>query len=397
MPRKFLVIITALLSMSGWLSPAIADEVSVRADNPGTYTVVKGDTLWDISGTFLNHPWQWPDIWQANPQIENPHLIYPGDKVYLTYKDGRPILNLARGGFGAGRNIKLSPSVREYPHDDAIAPIPLDAIRPFLSRPQVMTLDEIETSGYVVSSQDLHLATGAGNRIYIRNLSNPATSKYSVFRTGGEYRDGTTNELLGHEVVHIADIVVERGGDPATARVVHSSKEILSGDRVMPQQEDEYPDFIPHAPNNGVDGRIISVIDGVSQIGQYNVVVLDRGTGDGLMPGHVLAIYQAGVVVEDELATAIAAQKRYDEIQRAPEEATGVMQIAYSARANLMAAKRSLDEFLNEPKGGWPEKVTLPDERAGELMVFRSFDKVSYALVMNTQRPVHVLDKVKNP
>ncbi len=393
MPIKIIVLVVSLT----WLCPAIGDDVSINPDNPGNYTVVTGDTLWDISGRFLTYPWQWPDIWQVNPQIENPHLIYPGDQVSLTYKDGRPILNLSRGGLYGGRRVKLSPSIRESRHDGAIAPIPLDAIRPFLSRPQVMELADIEKTGYVVSSQDLHLANGAGNRIYIRNLGDLTTDKYSVFRAGGEYRDGITNELLGHEALHIGDVIIERAGDPATARVVYSSKEILTGDRLMPQQEDEYPDFIPRAPDAGVDGSIISVIDGVSQIGQYNVVVLDRGTGDGVLPGHVLAIYQAGAEIEDERASAIKAQEKYDAIQRAPQESTGLAHVGDSIVANFMAAKNSLDEFLDEPKGGRPEIVTLPDERAGELMVFRSFDNVSYALVMNTQRAIHLLDKVKNP
>ncbi|MFP6682027.1 MAG: LysM peptidoglycan-binding domain-containing protein, partial [Gammaproteobacteria bacterium] len=355
------------------------------------------DTLWGISGHFLTYPWQWPDIWQVNPQIENPHLIYPGDRVSLTYKEGRPMLNLSRAGIYGGRRVRLSPSIRESRHDSAITPIPLDAIRPFLSRPQVMELADIEKTGYVVSSRDQHLANGAGNRIYIRNLDELSTDKYSVFRTGGEYRDGITNELLGHEALHIGDVIIERAGDPATARVVYSSKEILTGDRLMPQQEDEYPDFIPRAPDAGVEGSIISVIDGVSQIGQYNVVVLDRGSGDGVLPGHVLAIYQAGAEVEDERASAIRAQEKYDAIQQAPRESTGLAHVGDSIVANFMVAKNSLDEFLDESKGGRPELVTLPDERAGELMVFRSFDNVSYALVMNTQRAIHLLDKVKNP
>lgn len=293
--------------------------------------------------------------------------------------------------------MKLSPSVREYRHDDAIAPIPLYAIRPFLSRPQVMQLADIERAAYVVASQDLHLANGPGNRIYVRNLTDLSTDKYSVFRIGGEYRDGESDAPLGHEALHIGDVVVERAGDPATARIVRSTKEILTGDRLMPQQADEYPDFIPRAPDGGVEGSIISVVDGVSQIGQYQVVVLDRGATDGVLPGHVLAIYQKGVTVKDELASAIAAQERYDAIQRAPFESTRIANVRDNVVANLMAAKNSVDEFLNEKKGGRPELVTLPEERAGEIMVFRSFDNVSYALVMNTQRAVHVADKVKNP
>jgi hypothetical protein len=393
MPIKVMVLLVATI----WLSPAVGEEVSINPSNPGNYTVVKGDTLWDISGRFLTYPWQWPDIWQVNPQIDNPHLIYPGDQVYLTYKDGRPILNLSRGGMYGGRRVKLSPSVREYAHDDRIAPLPLDAIAPFLSRPQVMALSDIERTGYVISSQDLHLLNGSGNRIYVRNLGDLSTDQYSVFRVGGEYRDGQTNELLGHEALHIGDVVIETDGDPATARIVRSTKEILAGDRLMPQQSDEYPDFIPHAPDAGVEGTIISVIDGFSQIGQYQVVVLDRGIGQGVAPGHVLAIYQAGIVIKDELASSIEAMERYDSIQRAPAETTGLKHVGAVIVANAAAAKNSIDEFLNEAKGGRASLVTLPEERAGELMVFRAFENVSYALVMNTQRPVHVTDKVKNP
>lgn len=380
-----------------WLCPAIGDEVVINPTNPGNYTVVEGDTLWDISGRFLTYPWQWPDIWQANSQIADPHLIYPGDEIYLTYKDGRPILNLARGGMYGGRRFKLSPSVRSYAHDDAISPIPLDAIRPFLTRPSIMKLADLERSAYVVSSRDQHLANGPGDRVYVRNLTDLTTDKYSVFRQGAEYRDGDTNELLGHEALHIGDVIVELVGDPATARVVRATKEILTGDRLMPQIEDEYPDFVPRAPDTGIDGSIISVVDGFSQIGQYQVVVLDRGAENGVLPGHVLAIYQKGAVVDDELASAIVAQEKYDAIQRAPSESTGLRHVANSVVANVMAAKNSVDEFLNEPKGGRSSVVSLPDERAGELMVFRSFENVSYGLVMNTQRPVHVADRVKNP
>ena len=277
MPRKILTqTLGVLVACVLWLSPVLADDVQLNPNHPGTYTVVKGDTLWDIAGTFLNHPWQWPDIWQVNPQIENPHLIYPGDQVSLTYQDGKPILSLSRRGFG-GRNVKLSPSIRAYQHDNRIAPIPLDAIHQFLSRPQVLQDGDIDKLGYVVASQDSRITAGAGDKIYVRGIGEPVVSKYSVFRPGGEYRDGDTGELLGYEAMHIADVVIDKLGDPATAYVQRSNREILEGDRLIPQQVDEYPDFVPSAPNGDVTGNIISVIDGVSQIGQYQVVVLDRG------------------------------------------------------------------------------------------------------------------------
>ncbi|NNL99210.1 MAG: LysM peptidoglycan-binding domain-containing protein, partial [Gammaproteobacteria bacterium] len=161
-----------------------ADTVALQPDHPQQYVVKKGDTLWDISGRFLRYPWQWPDIWEVNPQIENPHLIYPGDQLSLTYRDGKPILSLARG-----RRVTLSPSVRAFSRDGAIAPIPLDAIQQFLTRPRVVAEGAMENAAYVVGSQDGHLVTGMGNRIYVRGLDNPQTNKYSVFRQGEVYRD----------------------------------------------------------------------------------------------------------------------------------------------------------------------------------------------------------------
>ena len=208
MPRKILnQTIAVLVASFIWLSPVLADSVQINPNNPGTYTVVKGDTLWDIAGTFLNHPWQWPDIWQVNPQIENPHLIYPGDQVSLTYRDGKPILSLSRRGMG-GRNVKLSPSIRSYPHDDRVTPIPLDAIHQFLSRPQVLQDGEVDKLAYVVAAQDRRVTAGAGDKIYVRGIGDSMASKYSVFRPGGEYRDGDTGELLGYEAMHIADVVI---------------------------------------------------------------------------------------------------------------------------------------------------------------------------------------------
>ena len=389
--------ILALVMALAWVSPTWGDNVQINPDHPGTYTVVRGDTLWDIAGTFLNHPWQWPDIWQVNPQIENPHLIYPGDQVSLTYRDGKPILSLSRRGLG-GRNVKLSPSIRSEMHDNRIAPIPLDAIHQFLSRPQVLQSDDVERLAYVVAAPDRRIASGAGDKIYVRGIGQPQTSKFSVFRPGGEYRDGDTGELLGYEAMHIADVVLDKLGDPATAYVQRSNREILEGDRLIPQQVDEYPDFVPSAPNSDVKGNIISVIDGVSQIGQYQVVVLDRGQQDGLAPGNVLAIYQKGDVVRDRTGTAVAAEKEWDDRLQAEQDNPTASGRALETFVNdLRAVKRSIDDFLNEPKGGRAVLIELPEERAGELMVFRTFDDVSYGLVMNTQRPVHIADRVRNP
>jgi hypothetical protein len=349
--KRFFGVLLALGLAAGL---SYAQNVQLNPNQPGTYTVVQGDTLWDIAARFLAEPWRWPEIWEGNSQIENPHLIYPGDVISLTYRDGRPVLGLSR-------NVKLSPTIRAYERDRAIPPIPLGAIQPFLSRPLIVTEDEIDAAPYVVASQDAHLVSGSGNRIYVRGIESSDTNRYSIFRKGVAYLDhDNDNALLGYEALHIGDAVFERFGDPATAQIIRSNREILLGDRLKPQTEDPYLEFVPHAPDQQVNGSIISVIDGVSQIGQYHVVVLNLGTEAGIVPGHVLGIFQAGAEVADTVAAAGNAGNKKMLRDRSPT-------------------------------------VALPEERAGELMVFRSFEKVSYGLVMSTQRPAHVFDRVKNP
>ncbi len=391
MSRKFGFLVGLLLV----LSPAVADEVLIKPDNPGVYTVVRGDTLWDIAGRFLERPWQWPDIWQANPQIDNPHLIYPGDRIALTYKDGRPILGLA----GHDRNVKLTTSVREIPHREAIRAIPLDVVAPFLSRPRVVAAGELDRAAYIVGSQDEHLTFGSGHRVYARGLDEPQTNKFSVYRAGPAYRDPETGEVLGYEAEHLGDARVEKFGDPATLVVTNSFKEMRKGDRLVPQDEFELPEFVPHAPGGAVDGRIISVMNGVSQIAQHQVVVLNRGAEDGLQPGHVLAIFQKGEVIEDVIGSDIEARKRAEERERvAREHPNPVTRMLQTAINDVRAADRAMRDFVGTPiEGSGGVKVQLPEERAGELMVFRTFDRVSYGLVMNMQRAIHLNDRVGNP
>lgn len=327
-----------------WSWAVVAEGVALRPGHPQTYVVKQGDTLWGIAGAFLSEPWQWQSLWRANPRIRNPHLIYPGDVLNLTYVGGRPYLTVSRGrNVNRGRNVKLSPSARSTPHDQAIPPIPLDAIRPFLSRPRVMSRRELALAPYVISSQDQHLMAGAGDRIYLRGITDTANTRYTVLRQGQVYRDG--GAILGYEALQVADAVIERFGDPATAYVTQSNREVLAGDRLLPVEHTVYPQFVPHAPERPIDGRIISVVGGVSQIGRHQVVVLNRGAEHGLEPGHVLAIYQSGQYVRDTAA----------------------------------------------------QFVELPTERVGDLMVFRPFDRISYALVMHTERPAHVYDAVRDP
>lgn len=323
-----------------------ADTVALNPNHPDRYVVVKGDTLWDISARFLRDPWLWPEVWYVNPQIENPHLIYPGDVISLVYVDGQPQLRLQRGQ----RTIKLSPQVRREPLERAIPTIPVDAIKQFLTRPLVVEKDELANAPYIVESADEHLITGAGDRVYVRGIDGEAYRSYNVVRPGEPYVDPDTGEVLGYEALFLADAQVQRFGDPATLKVVRSEREAGIGDRLVPVIDEEiHTTFYPRAPEGDIDGRIISVVDGVSQIGQYAVVTINRGKREGLEPGHVLRIWQAGETIVDQV----------------------------SGKKN--------------------DKVTLPDEDAGLLLVFRSFDKVSFGLVMEATRPIHVLDKVTKP
>jgi hypothetical protein len=322
---------------------AMASEL-LRADHPDRYTVVRGDTLWDISGRFLRSPWLWPEIWHVNPQIANPHLIYPGDVLELVYIDGRPRLQLRRG------TVKLSPTVRSTPWDGAIPTIPVDAIAPFLTRPYVIGKDELETAPYVVDFADEHILGGAGQRAYVRSIDSDEHLKFEIVRAGGPYMDGETGEILGYEARYIGSAKLQRTGDPATIFLNATELESVIGDRLLAAGEDRATaNFTPHAPPMPIEGTIISVFNGVSQIGTHNVVVIDRGEADGLKPGTVLRIDQRGETIRDVVSK------------------------------NLR------------------ETVRLPDEQAGLLMVFRTFERVSFGLVMHATRAMHIDDKVRNP
>ncbi|MCC6202085.1 MAG: LysM peptidoglycan-binding domain-containing protein [Gammaproteobacteria bacterium] len=348
-----------LLALHMAAATAADQPVAVNPNHPDSYVVVPGDTLWDISGRFLAHPWQWPDIWEVNPQIKDPHWIYPGDVITLSYRNGRPVLGLSRG-----RDVKLSPSIRSYGREQAIPPIPLDAIRQFLTQPLVVTEDELRAAPYVVAHEEERLIAGAANRTYIRGLAAPQSNRYSLYRQGIAYRDPDHgNEVIGFEALHVGDISLESFGDPAVAVIIRSSREVLAGDRLLPHEAEEFLEFVPRPPQGPVDGAIIAVVDGVTQIGQYHVVVLNLGMRDNVGPGTVLAIYQSGRVVRDLVGNQIA---------QASSDGSKAIDVTAGT-------------------------VQLPEERAGELMVFRSFDRVSFALVMNTQRAVHVLDRVRNP
>lgn len=394
MLRKCLaVVLVALLPLS-----AAGETAELKTGHPQSYTVQRGDTLWDIAGRFLVKPWRWPEIWRANPQVQNPHLIYPGDTLTLTYVDGQPVVTLVAGEQHlGGRSYKRSPTAREIEHVQAIATIPLEIIGPFLSRPRVATEAQFDQSAYVLATADQHLIAGSGDRIYVRGGLDPAVTRYSLVRKGPAYRreGAAATEVLGYEAIEVGDAVVEKSGDPSTLLVTRSVREVLVGDRLFPQGEEQFPDFMPRAPEKPVEGSVISLLDAVSQVGQYQVVVLDVGSEAGVEPGHVLSVYQAGVEARDVVAAEFKARNPEPiEFERAQDNPIdGILENLFN---DVRTTKRSADEFFGQ-QGLDVQSMTLPEEYTGEIMVFRTFDQVSYALVMDITRPVHLYDRVRNP
>ena len=376
-----------LLVFLSFASISVADTVKLNPDHPDDYVVQKGDTLWDISARFLQEPWYWPTIWQGNPQITDPHLIYPGDIVSLSIIDGKPLLTVNGTGMVTnGRNVRLSPTIRSEDRDDAIQTIPVDAIQQFLSRPRIVTDEEMSHWPYVVSSYDQHLISGSGSKLYVRGLNDDMDeTRYSIYRKGSAYINmrKDPNRVLGYEAIHLGDVVIEKRGDPASAIVTLSKQEILNGDRlVIESDEDANNTFVPSTPYQDIDANILSVFNGVAEIGQYQVVVVDVGDSDGVEVGSVLGIYQSGNVVRDDIATESKGNYEVD-----PEDWVGEMMKNFN--------NSDLVGYLGRPNTK-TEFVELPEEYAGVLMVFRTFENVSYGLVMKAVSSIHVLDRVTN-
>ncbi|HSW15506.1 MAG TPA: LysM domain-containing protein [Solimonas sp.] len=316
------------------------DAVAVREEAPLQYVVKKGDTLWDIAGRFLIEPWQWPEVWIVNGQVKNPHLIYPGDVLTLIWRNGRPQVALEPS------QDRMSPRVRESDLGAAIPTIPIEAIRDFLRGPRLVDPAELDRAPYLLDFVDLHIIGAAGNGAYAKRLRKGLTA-YEVVRIGERYVDPQSRELLGLEAIPVAQASVYEFGDPGTVTLTRSFREANLGDYLVKPQADNFDaNFYPRAPKNKIDSRIIAVFDGVSQIGQYQVVTLSKGSRDGVEVGHVLDILQVGRKARD-------------------------------------------------PHGH--RNVLLPETYAGQVMVFKTEQKVSFALVMSAIRAVHKLDRATNP
>ena len=327
--------------------------VPLRPGAPERYTVKRGDTLWDISALFLADPWLWPEIWHVNPEISNPHLIYPGDILRLVWVDGKPRIMLERDMVAA--DMRLSPQVRYESLDEAIPTIPYDAIAAFLSKPTVLDKRTIRNSPYILDIRESHLVAGSGFHVYVRGADNaPAGTRFRVYHVGVPLYDPDTGRLLGNEGLYVGEGRITVPGDPATMFLTETKRETLRGDLLIIDDPSLPLNFFPSPPRQDVEGRIMHVVDGVSLIGSFQIVSLNVGAADGLVQGNVLSVYSTGKLVKDRYA---------------------------STRVG----------------GLFNRRVRLPDEYSGELMIFKVLEDMSFGLIMQATNEIHVLDTVRNP
>lgn len=340
----------AVLAVSGL---AVA-EVALKNDHPEVYYVKTGDTLWDISSAFLHNPWQWPELWHTNQQIDNPHLIYPGDVIRLRYVDGQPQLSVERAVKiqpDSDGVVRLSPQARELPLSTAIPAIPLDSIQPFLKEALVLTHDELAEAPYLVGGDDRRVIFGQGDTVYARDTTNQwaeLLQDYGFYRVGTRYVDPVTNEVLGLEALQIGSgRVAAHDGEMLTLRVQRSNQDLRAQDRVLSSPERRMQAvFYPSAPPEEVDASIIRLFDRLTSVARNDVVVINRGAREGLREGHVLDVYQRGERVRDQQRN---------------------------------------------------EMIRLPDSKSGTMVLFRVFEKVSYGLIIESSKPIYMSDVVKNP
>lgn len=385
MIRRLIYLTFAALLLTG---AVVAQDVALRSDHPEEYVVVKGDTLWDISGRFLDKPWQWPAIWHANPQIENPHLIYPGDVISLVYVDGVPQLRLRRGD-----TVKLSPSIRVTDRDDAISAVPFSAIAPFIRNLRVLSPEEFEGLPYIVANEDTRLTATYTDVTYARGLDAAVgeefvvarlLSIYDSFGDPAEIRrvipkpswpqvpavwdhdkdlynpvspwDRGPSNPMGYEMVEVSRVRVAKAGEISVLDIIRDRTEVRAGDYILPANDQGYEStFFPRAMDSIPEGlRILATSGQKAGVGQYQIVAINGGSSQGLQPGHVFSAFNSGDVVQDRTGF------RYGSFSRDAE-------------------------------------VQLPDVFNGLVMVFRTFDDISYGMVMSGSRVVEEFDVLKHP
>ena len=378
--KKSIISLIFLLSFAV-MTIAATSSPELRGDAPERYTVAPGDTLWGIATRFLRDPWRWPELWKMNrDQIRNPHRIYPGDTLVLDRSGGQLRMRLEQA--------KVGPRIRVEPRDaDAIQTIPPSVIEPFLSKPLVVGANELDSAPQIVATEEDRVVLGPGNLAYARGVEHSKETRWQLFRRGDPLIDPESKQLLGYIGIYLGEAELRRRGELSTIEVTKAVQEIYRGDRLLPiPTESPVFAYVPHAPQNKVQGRIVSTYGGLWETGPLAIVALSRGKRDGLEVGHVLALHR------DQR------NARYSQRTEPLFGRTGPSgddkRIPYYP-ADLGVRESPLFE------GGAPVReedfAKLPAERYGLVMVFRTFDRASFALVMQASRPVAVSDIITNP
>ncbi|NDP43924.1 MAG: LysM peptidoglycan-binding domain-containing protein, partial [Aromatoleum sp.] len=350
MPMRLAAVTAALVVLA--VAPARADEVQLNEPVADRYTVKKGDTLWGIAGRFLKDPWRWPDIWRLNrDEIKNPHRIYPGDVILLDKSDGQWRLRVESS------SVRLSPSVRTSRLDaDAIPSVPPSEIEPFLTRPLITGPDGLADAPEIIAGRDPRVVRGVNDTVYVTGLDPSRGTLWYIYRKGRTLHPIESDAFLGEEQRFVGTGKVERFADVSTVRIAASKEEILVGDKFVPAPPEQLINYAPHAPQTDVNGRIIALGSDSVEVGRGSIVTIDKGSKNGIDIGAVLAIYRVVPPIQDPRPS-----KEPDRIR----------------------------QLLEQTKVYQPERlVKVPDERTGLVFVFRVFDFVSYAIVLNTTDPV---------
>lgn len=356
----FLAFVSAVIPVSALSqTPANATSGPARCaflpNAPDQHVVVRGDTLWDISGKFLQRPWCWPQVWDMNrDQIRNPHWIYPGQTVYFDRVAGRLRLGKDVGGDSSGvPTVRLSPQVRSTDAaSDAITTVSFKSIEQFLTKPLIVEVDELNGAPRIVATQEGHVFLASGDKAYVRGDLQDHTT-FEAFRPGKPLKDPVSKKIIGYEAMYLGTLKVQRTSkvelEPHTLVVLTAKEEMGVGDRLIPTAPVPFINYVPHVPAQQTDARVVSVYGGVSQAGQNQIVAINRGSKDGIDIGTVLDLRRLGLMVPDRTV------------------------------------------------GNGRGLIKLPDEQYGELFIFRVFNSISYGLVMQVQDTVQVGDIATSP
>ena len=341
-------IISALILAVTAVCASAADPLQLVDNPPDRHIVVKGDTLWGISGKFLKQPWRWPEIWQMNKeQIKNPHWIYPGDVVLLDTSSGSPRLRLGKK-VGSGGPGKLQPTVYSTPVQQVIPSIPANAIEPFISQPLVIEDDELNTGVKIVAMQEDRMLVGTGDTFYASGIPDTSVEKWHIFRKGKPLKDPATGKVLAYEAFFLGNAKLVKPGEPALLRISLAKEEIARGDRLVAAPEPQIISYVPHRPEQEVSARVLGIYGGLREGGANSVVALNVGKKDAMEIGNVVALYRKRV-------------------------------------------------SLDVDESGRRTETPVPEERYGLAFVFRVFDGICYALVVESSKAVIVGDSAKNP